>query len=215
MNDSLITIIDSIKNVQSNQIKDTLHVLSINANKDFMDILPIIIACLALILSSVAAYISKKSLDANIRHNKLSVIPALNYYEDFSLRPNSVGVGLLVKNVGIGPALIKSFKLEWGDIQINSQEDFSKIPKHNLFGIFEGGFISNKGIINNSEKKWILRIPLNNLMNQELSDNAIDTDKVDIIRKELQNNVRLEIIYRSFYDEEEYEFSLHYPSINT
>lgn len=207
MNDSLINIIDSLKLLASNQIKDTVYVIGINSNKDFIDILPIIIVAIAVIVSSIATYISKKSLDANIKHQKLSVVPALNYYEDFTLRPSCEGVGLLIKNAGLGPALIKEFKASWGKIEINSQDDFSKIPKDKLYGAFEGGYFSKNSVFDKNEEKWILRIPLNNLY---LPNGAIDMDRVNNIRTELNNNFTLEILYRSFYDEEEYEYILKY-----
>lgn len=206
---SLINIIDSLKVVAANQKQDTLYVLSISSNKDFIDILPIIIAAIALIISFFAAYISKRTLDQYKLHQRLSVVPALNYYEDFALRPNSEGVGFLIKNVGIGPALIKDFVLSWGDIKIYSQDDFSKIPKDIFYGAFEGGFYSSKSIIDKSESKWIIRVPLNYLL---LPNGAVDMDKVNHIREKLKNKLSLKIIYRSFYDEEEYEFVLRYNS---
>ena len=207
MNDSLINIIDSLKLLASNQVKDTVYVIGMNSNKDLIDILPIIIVAIAVIVSSIATYISKKSLDANIKHQKLSVVPALNYYEDFTLRPTCEGVGLLIKNAGLGPALIKEFKASWGKIEINSQDDFSKIPKDKLYGAFEGGYFSKNSVFDKNEEKWILRIPLNNLY---LPNGAIDMDRVNNIRAELKNNFKLKILYRSFYDEEEYEYILKY-----
>jgi len=207
MNDSLINIIDSLKLLASNQVKDTVYVIGMNSNKDLIDILPIIIVAIAVIVSSIATYISKKSLDANIKHQKLSVVPALNYYEDFTLRPTCEGVGLLIKNAGLGPALIKEFKASWGKIEINSQDDFSKIPKDKLYGAFEGGYFSKNSVFDKNEEKWILRIPLNNLY---LPNGAIDMDRVNNIRAELKNNFKLKILYRSFYDEEEYEYTLEY-----
>lgn len=209
MRDSLINVIDSLKVVATNQGKDTLYVLSISSTKDFIDILPLIIAALALLISCFAAYISKKTLDQNKLHQRLSVVPALNYFEDFALRPNCEGIGFLIKNVGIGPALIKDFILSWGDIKIYSQDDFSKIPNDIFFGAFEGGFYSPKSIIDKSEAKWIIRVPLNYLL---LQNGAVDMDKVNRIREELKNKLSLKIIYRSFYDEEEYEFVLRYNS---
>lgn len=207
MNDSLINIIDSLKLLASNQVKDTVYVIGINSSKDFIDILPIIIVAIAVIVSSIATYISKKSLGSNIKHQKLSVVPALNYYEDFTLRPSCEGVSLLIKNSGLGPALIKEFKASWGKIEINSQDDFSKILKDKLYRAFEGGYFSKNSVFDKNEEKWILRIPLNNLY---FPNGAIDMDKVDNIRTELKNNFRLEILYRSFYDEEEYEYILKY-----
>ena len=207
MNDSLINLIDSLKLLTSDQVKDTIYVIGINSSKDFMDILPILIAALALVLSSIAIYLSKKTLDSNIKHQKLSVVPALTTYEDFTLRPNCEGIGLLIKNSGFGPALIKEFKAGWGKNEINSQDDFSKIPLDKLYGAFEGGYLSKNSVLDKSKEKWILRIPLNNLY---LPDGSIDMDKVDNVQTELKNNFRLEIIYRSFYDEEEYEYILKY-----
>lgn len=208
MNDSLINIIDSLKLLASNQVRDTVYVIGVNSSKDFIDILPIIIVAIALIISSIATYISKKSSDSNIKHQKLSVVPALNYSEDFTLRPSCEGVGLLIKNSGLGPALIKEFKVSWGKIEINSQDDFSKIPKDKLYGVFAAVYMSKNSVLDKHEEIWILRIPLNNLY---LSGGAIDTDKVDKIRTELKNNFTLKILYRSFYDEEEYEYILEYP----
>ena len=82
MNDSLINIIDSLKLVAANHNNDTLYVMSINSTKELIDILPIIIAAIALLLSFIAIYISSKSREDNRIHQRLSVIPALNYYED-------------------------------------------------------------------------------------------------------------------------------------
>ena len=173
-----------------------------------MDILPIIIAAMALMLSSIATFISKKTLDSNIIHQKLSVIPALTYYEDFTLRPNCEGIGLVLINSGLGPALIKQFKVQWGTVEINNQEDYSKIPKELFYGAFEGSFYTEGSVIDKNKEKWIFRMPLNYL---SLSNRTIDMDKVDKIRTELKNNFRLEIVYRSFYDEEAYEYIFKYP----
>ncbi|MEW6196675.1 MAG: hypothetical protein AB1521_16125 [Bacteroidota bacterium] len=203
MNDSLIKIIDSLKYISETKNKDTLYVMSINSNKDFIDIFPIIIASIALVLSFIATYISKKNLDENKLHQRLSVIPALNYFVDFTLRPNCEGVGLLIKNVGLGPALIKEFILSWGDINIFSQDDFSKIPPQVFYGAFEGSYFTPNSIIDKSEVKWILRIPLNYLL---LPDGAVDMEKVKNIEQKIKKNLRLKIIYRSFYDEKKFEF---------
>jgi hypothetical protein len=208
MNDSLTNIIDSLKILSSNQIKDTVYIVVNNSSKNIVDILPIIIAALALILSSVAVYISKKALDTNIVHQKLSVIPALTYFEDFTLRPNCEGIGLVIINSGLGPALVKHFKILWGTTQINNQEEYSKIPKDLFYGAFEGSFYTKGSVIDKSKEKWLFRIPLNYLY---LSNGAIDMDKVDKVRIALKNNLKVEIVYRSFYDEEEYEYIFKYP----
>jgi len=76
-----------------------------------------------------------------------------------------------------------------------------------LYGAFEGGYFSKNSVFDKNEEKWILRIPLNNLY---LPNGAIDMDRVNNIRAELINNFKLKILYRSFYDEEEYEYILKY-----
>ena len=153
-------------------------------------------------------YISKKSLDSNIKHQRLSVVPALNYYDDFTLRPDSEGVGIKIKNSGLGPALFKEVKISWGEIKINSPDDYEKIPKDNLYGAFEGGFYTKNYVFAKNKEVWIFRIPLNNIT---LADGAIDIDKVDKIKKELKDNFRLEILYRSLYDLKEFEYLFKYP----
>jgi hypothetical protein len=212
MNDSLINIIDSLKLLTINPVKDTVYIVGLNSSKSFIDILPILIAAVALILSSVATFISKRALESNIKHQKLSVIPIITSYEDFTLRPNCEGVGLLLKNCGLGPALIKEFKLNWGKIEIKGQKDYPKIPLQDLFGAFEGGYFSKNSAFDKNSEKWIMRIPLNNLY---LPNGAIDMDKVEKIEYEIKNNLRLEILYRSIYNEEEYEYIFKYPFIKT
>ncbi|MCW8806197.1 MAG: hypothetical protein OQK56_07040 [Ignavibacteriaceae bacterium] len=212
MNDSLLNFIDSLKTVVANQSKDTLYVVSINTTKDFIDILPIIIAAVALILSFIATYISVKSKEDNRIHQRLSVVPAINYYEDYSLSKGCDGVGLQIKNVGIGPALIKNFTLSWGDIKINSDIDFAKIPREKIYGALEGGYLTQSSVLDKKDKMWIIKIPLNYLL---LPNGAVDMEKVKNVRKVIRENVKFQIVYRSFYDEEEYELVLNYPLIKT
>jgi len=208
MNDSLINIIDSLKLVAANHNNDTLYVMSINSTKELIDILPIIIAAIALLLSFIAIYISSKSREDNRIHQRLSVIPALNYYEDYSLSNDCDGVGLGIINVGIGPALIKKFKLSWGNIEINSDDDFAKIPKEKIYGALEGGFLTPNSVLDKKDELWIVKIPLNYL---RTPNGAVDMNKIKNVQKEIRSNIKIEIVYRSFYDEEDYEFTLKYP----
>ena len=112
MADSLKIISDSISVISHHGLKDTLYIININSESEILKLLPIIIASIALIFTAYSIIISKLALTANIKHQKLSVRPLLTTNEEFSFR-NSEGIGIILKSCGLGPAIIKDFKMQW------------------------------------------------------------------------------------------------------
>ena len=109
-------------------------------------------------------------------------------------------------------SLDKRVQAQLGKIENKGQKDYPKIPLQTLFGVFEGGYFSKNSAFDENSEKWIIRIPLNNL---HLPNGAIGMDKVEKIEYKIKSNLRLEILYRSIYDEEEYEYIFNYPFVIT
>jgi hypothetical protein len=142
-------------------LKDTIYVINLNSESEFLKILPIMIAGIALLFTTYSIVISRRTLMSNIQHQKLSVQPLLNSFEDFTFRDNE-GIGIKLINCGLGPAIIQNFNLLWDGNEIN-EKNYNKIYDALLIHNIELGKYFKDGIIEKDAIKWIFRVPLTEL----------------------------------------------------
>lgn len=84
MVDILKILSDNFVKYSQHYSRDTLYFAIVNSESEFVKILPVIIACIALLFSAYSIFISRRALMANIKHQKLSIQPLLAILEDFS-----------------------------------------------------------------------------------------------------------------------------------
>lgn len=208
MVDSLKNISDSISVLTQHTLKDTIYVVNLNSESEFLKLLPIIITSIALVFTFYSILISRRALMANVLHQKLSIQPLLTTHEDFTFR-DVEGMGIKLISCGLGPAIIQDFKLLWNGNEINDSirntiYDFLDIHSVELGNFIKDSIIEKNGI------KWIFRIPLTELpLNDEKIIKA--NDILEIIKK----NLSYTIIYTSIYREQSFEYTLKYPFVKT
>ncbi len=117
--------------------RDTIPVEIINNPKSFVECLAepsVIIALSAIVVSIVSLYFSVRfsrlTLEQTIKHNKLSVNPLLRFFVKNESKSNKIFIEL--HNCGFGPAIIKSFTLEYRDRIYGNFRDLIKENVDNL-----------------------------------------------------------------------------------
>ena len=205
---SLKHISDSVSFVTQHSIKDTVYVININSESVFLNMLPIIIAAIALIFTAYSIFISRRALVANIQHQKLSIQPLLTTFEDFTFRdPDGVGIKLI--SCGLGPAIIESFQLFWNGNRIDESSINSIYDSIHMHNIELGNFLKS-GIIEKDTVKWILRIP-----SSELPKNRNNIIRAKEILEIIKKNLSYTIVFTSIYREQNLEYTLKYPFSST
>lgn len=106
---------------------------------EISDLISVIIAFFSVLAASFAGYaawkankLSESEAKANREHNILSIRPALQF-ETF-LSSSEFKLKLRMSNNGLGPAFIKSYKLNIGDIRVDSLDDYIKVLNKMLNG---------------------------------------------------------------------------------
>lgn len=208
MVDSLKNISDSISVLTQHTVKDTIYVINLNNESEFVKILPILIATVALLFTAYSIFISRRALVANVQHQKLSIQPLLTTNEDFTFRDKE-GIGIKLISCGLGPAIIENFKLFWDGKEINETNINSIYDVIHIHNIELGNFLKS-GIIEKDAIKWILRIP-----STELPLNRNNIIRANEILEIVKKNLSYTIVYTSIYREQSFEYTLKYPFVNT
>jgi hypothetical protein len=208
MIDSLKVIADSVSKLTQHTAKDTIYVINVNNESEFLKILPILITGLALIFTAYSIIISRRSLITNNQHQKLSVQPLLTIYEEFTLRDRD-GIGVQLKSCGLGPAIIQKYELLWNGNPINDTLINTICGSLNI-GKIEVDEVFGERLIEKDNIKWILRIPLTELPQDD--NNFIRSNEIlEIVKRSLS----IDIVYISIYRKKNSELSLRYPIVNT
>ncbi len=196
------TVSDTLTNVAHRTAKDTIYVLSNNSTTT-----PIIIASIAVLVSAISVIIAVLALRANIKHYKVTVQPILKMWGHFSTDLNP-GIGIELRSSGLGPALIKEFKLSWNKIEIDNDKKFTiisnalNISDINYTKFYEGD------ILHKDERSWILFI------RKELlpTESTILKGKIKEIFNLIQDNINIKIVYSSLYDKDSGLITEEYPN---
>jgi hypothetical protein len=198
------TIADSLSTVTNHTAIDTIYVSSNNTTT-----VPLIITAIAVLISAVSVYISYRALTANLKHQKLSVRPLLTSLEEFSLS-NPDGIGIILKSSGLGPAIVKEFKMKWNDTEIN-KKNYHIIT--GALGIKKIAFYNyeKNAIIEKDASFWILRIPYESITDDEDYKSIVAEGILDKVSKEFS----FSIIYTSIYYDEDDELITRYHYKNS
>jgi hypothetical protein len=202
---SFNNISNNLSCFSQNVMRDTVYVINLNQESEFIKLIPIILAFVAILFTAYSIFISKRALTANIKHQKLSVRPLLTSLEEFSLR-NSEGIGIIMKSCGLGPAIVKDFKMYWDNTEINFENAVivTEALKLKRIGI---GNLTKDGIIEKDLEKWIICIPKDQL---QYLENTIPNNAGKML-KIIREKFSYTIIYTSIYGDEDSEITLKYP----
>lgn len=175
------------------------------SKQQIIEIIQIVVPSFSFLIALGALLISIRSYRLVQKHQILTVKPLIRFREKFTLREKD-GCGIMIRNAGLGPALIKKFTVNWEQLILNGMTDFSLIPRSEFIREFEGAWFSQNSIIEKESNKWIFRIPLNQFISSDSIGNKLQIDGVLI---ELRKKIHIEVEYSSLYENE--IFKVKYP----
>jgi len=162
-----------------------------------------VIPSFSFLIALGALLVSIKSYRLVQKHQILSVKPFLRIRQEFTLR-NDDGCGILLKNSGLGPAIIKKFRVIWGDYEIKNMNDYVKIPQTEFIHGFAGDYFNTDAIIEKESMKWIFQIPI---IQFKSSDDVANKRYLEGVKSEIAKNLSIEIEYTSLYEDKKFHLN--------
>jgi len=156
----------------------------------------VIIAIFAFFVSCYSIRLTKKTLEQQQKHDRLSVKP-IGIFELFDANDE---IKIFLHNQGTGPMVIKSFEMfnESGEKEKNTQGDFKNYPiewldKEVRQNVEFSNHLENTALINGLEPRKLLYFKLDHTKPDQI-------DQRDHIRRNLKN-LRIKMTYTDIYQE--------------
>lgn len=117
---------------------------------------------IAMAIALLAIYLTMKQIEMSREHNRLSVRPHLTF-ESCTNNVEGLIMGVMLKNNGIGPAIIKNYKLIWmNKTNVEGHVNINMFIKEQLKNVDDAvwGVLAPETPIAVNQEIWLFKIEL-------------------------------------------------------